>query len=95
MEYDIRDGDAQDKQQQAQAHEASILKEEENSLYAIVFNTESGRKLLDKWQETYVHTWIAHPNDTQIGVGVKQGQANFVMGIINRLKQIEKGINNG
>lgn len=93
--FDIRDTEAQDKIAQGQAHKAKILRAEENSLYALVFNSEAGRKLLDKWVNTYVHTWIAQPNDTQIGIGVKQGQANFVMDIMNRLKQIEKGVNNG
>jgi len=93
--FDIRDSEAQDELKQKQAHQAAILKEEENSLYALVFNNEAGRKLLDKWLSTYVHTWIAQPHDTQIGIGVKQGQANFVMDIINRLKQIEKGVENG
>lgn len=79
-----------------QAHKQALLeRESENSLYAFVFNTEAGKKLLDKWLEEYVHTWIAQPNATQIGVGIKQGQANFVMDIKNRLKQIEKGVNNG
>ena len=95
MGFDIRDSEAQDKLRQQQAHQAEILRAEENSLYALVFNNEHGRKLLDKWLNTYVHTWIAHPNDTQIGIGVKQGQANFVMDIITRLKQIEKGVDNG
>lgn len=74
---------------------ANQNREAENSLYAVVFNNEAGQKLLNKWLEEYVHTWIAQPNATQIGVGIKQGQANFVMDIKNRLKQIEKGVQNG
>ncbi len=33
-------------------------REAENSLYALAFNSEAGRKLLDKWTEKYVHTFI-------------------------------------
>lgn len=95
MDYDIRDSEAQDNVRLEQAHKAALVKEAENSLYALVFNSEAGQKLLDKWVESYVHTWIAKPNATQIGVGIKQGQANFVMDIVNRLKQTEKGVENG
>lgn len=75
--------------------EAILKREAENSLYSLVFNTEAGRKLLDKWTEDYVHTFIAMPNDTNIAVGIKQGQANFVMSIKKRIQQIEKGVENG
>ncbi len=92
---DIRDSEAQDLQAQAQHKLAIREREAENSLYALVFNTEAGKKLLGKWLESYVHTWIAQPNATQVGIGIKQGQANFVMDIVNRLKQIEKGVENG
>lgn len=95
MAYDIRDSDAQHKVLDKQAKQAEMHRAEENALYALVFSNESGQKLLDMWIEKYVHTWIAEPHSTQIGVGVKQGQANFVMDIRNRLKQIEKGVENG
>ena len=86
-DLDPRDTAGQDKARKKQARQAKLLKEAENSLYALVFNNEAGKKLLDKWTEQYVYVWIAHPNDTQISIGLKQGQANFVMDIINRLKQ--------
>jgi len=84
-----------DNEQSPQQKQAIAEREAENSLYALVFNSEGGRKLLDKWTEKYVHTFIAMPNDTLLGVGIKQGQANFIMDIKNRLKQIEKGVENG
>lgn len=95
MELDVRDTEGQEKALLKQRKLAMQKRETENSLYALVFNNEAGKKLLDKWQEEYVHTWIAQPNATQIGVGIKQGQANFVMDIKNRLKEIEKGVKNG
>jgi len=94
-EFDIRDSETQEEMQKKQNKLAIQDRETENSLYALVFNSEAGKKLITRWQEKYVHTWIAHPNDTQIGVGIRQGQANFVMEIITRLKQIEKGVKNG
>lgn len=93
--FDIRDSEKQDSLRAEQAKLASKEREKENSLYALVFNSEAGRKLVKIWQEKYVHTWIAEPNATQIGVGIKQGQANFVMDIVKRLEQIEKGVKNG
>ena len=94
-DYDIRDTEALQEDALKQHKLAKQQREAENSLYALVFNSEAGRKLLDKWTNEYVHTWIAQPNATQIGIGIKQGQANFVMDIKNRLKQIEKGVDNG
>jgi hypothetical protein len=95
MDYDPRDSDAQNKVIEKQYKIGIQKREAENSLYALVFNNEAGKRLLGKWVEEYVHTWIAQPNATQIGVGIKQGQANFVMDIKTRLKQIEKGVENG
>lgn len=94
-DLDPRDTEGQDKAREKQARQANLLKEAENSLYALVFNSEAGQKLLEQWTEQYVYVWIAHPNDTQISIGLKQGQANFVMDIKNRLKQMEKGVDNG
>ena len=94
-ELDPRDTEGQEKEQQKQARQSRLLREADDSLYALVFNNEAGQKLLKKWQEEYVHTWIARPEATQVGIGIKQGQANFVMYIINRLKQMEKGVENG
>ena len=94
-DIDPRDSEAIENERSKAQKVYNQERETENSLYAVVFNTEAGKKLLDKWLEEYVHTWIAQPNATQIGVGIKQGQANFVMDIKNRLKQIEKGVNNG
>ena len=94
-DLDPRDTEGQDKIRKEQARQANLLKEAENSLYALVFNNEAGQRLLEQWQEKYVHTWIANPNDTLLGIGHKQGQANFVMDIKNRLKQMEKGVDNG
>ena len=92
---DPRDTQALEDAQREQAKLRKQDKTAEDSLYSVVFSTEAGQKLLDLWQERHVHTWIAEPHSTQIAIGVKQGQANFVMDIINRLKQIEKGDING
>lgn len=95
MDIDPRDTEALEKRNNDNARLLAQSQEAENSLYAIVFNCEAGQKLLKKWQEEYVHTWIAQPNATQVGIGIKQGQANFVMAIVNKLKMIEKGVENG
>lgn len=71
--------------------EALRKQEEEDTLYSAVFKTRAGKKLLGLWVERYVQTWIAEPNATQIGVGIKQGQANFVMMIKKRLERISNG----
>ena len=95
MEYDIRDSEETARRQAAQNKLGIQKREEENSLYALVFGTEAGKKLLSKWEEEFIYTWIAQPHDTQIAVGLKQGQANFVIDIRNRLKQIAKGVEDG
>lgn len=95
MDYDIRDTEAHDKVIQQQAHKAALEREEKNSLYALVFNNEAGKRLLDKWIEEHVHTDIIRPMDNRNQSVLRQGQANFVMDIKNRLKQIEKGVENG
>lgn len=94
-DLDPRDSQAILEQREEQTKAVKQRQAAEDSLYSVVFGTEAGKKLLAKWQESYVHTWIAEPHSTQVAIGIKQGQANFVMMIINRLKQIEKGDING
>ena len=92
---DLRDKEALTEFRENQVKQLKQERESENSLYAAVFNTEAGRRLIGLWKETYVYTWIAKPADSNIAIGIRQGEANFVMDIVKRLEQMEKGDING
>lgn len=93
-EIDPRDSDKIKQFQRKQEKEAILKKESINVLYSI-FNGPLGEKLIAHWMETYVHTFIAQPHDTQVAMGIKQGQANFVMHIKQTMEQLKKGVKDG
>ena len=74
--------------------EMLLQRETEDALYKVLM-TEAGRKLVDHLVDRYVYTFIAQPNDTNVAIGIKQGQANLVMMIKKRIELIEKGVTNG
>ena len=80
---------------QKEAHRANLVKREnEMALYKFLL-CDAGEKLVEHWVEQYVHTFIAMPHDTEIGVGIKQGQANFAMMVRQNMEQLKKGVKNG
>jgi len=80
---------------QAQQKRDSILKvETQNALHTILLSPE-GEKLVQFWIDTYVMGQIAMPNDTNVQIGIRQGQANFVLHIKRVLEQLKKGVENG
>jgi hypothetical protein len=93
-EIDPRDSDSIRLFQSKAQKEAILKKQTVNALYSIL-NTPSGEKLINYWMETYVHTFIAKPNDTQVAIGIKQGQANFVMHIKQTIEQLKQGVEDG
>ena len=93
-EIDPRDTEGLKLFQSKAQKEAILNKETVNSLYSVL-STPSGEKLIDYWMETYVHTFIAMPHDTNVAIGIKQGQANFVMHIKQTIEQLKKGVENG
>lgn len=52
-----------------------------------VFGTSDGKKLLDYLVERHITKPIATPNSDIITIGIRQGQANIVLNI---LEQIDK-----
>lgn len=93
-EIDPRDSEGIRLFQSKQEKEAIRQRETINSLYS-VFDSPLGEKLIAHWMETYVHTFIAQPHDTQVAMGIKQGQANFVMHIKQTMEQLSKGVEDG
>ena len=57
---------------------------------AKTFSTPDGKKVLEGMVAKYLVNGSIHANDTQIGAGIKQGQANVVKSI---LAYIEKSNN--
>lgn len=77
------------------AHRANLIKfENESALYKLLLSPE-GEKLVQHWVDTYVMGMIALPGDTNVQIGIRQGQANFVMHIKHILDQLNKGVENG
>lgn len=69
----------------------SVEKHEEeirsiNALYAQVFKTQSGQKVLDHMVSTQMARPIAERGDDMLSVGEKQGRSNVVNEIIQRIE---------
>lgn len=97
MEYndiDPRDAEAVEAFKTEQHREQMLNLEHVNALYKVLLSP-AGEKLVEHWVETYVHTFIAMPHDTNVQIGIKQGQANFVMMVKQTLEQLKKGVENG
>ena len=76
-------------------HRSSIIKREnEMAMYKLLLSAE-GEKLVQHWIDTYVYTFIAMPHDTPTAIGIKQGQANFVMMVKQTIEQLKKGVEDG
>lgn len=97
MEYnniDPRDSEAI-RDAQNEAYRASLVKREtENAFYKLLM-TDEGAKLIKHWEESFVMGQIAYPNDTMVQIGIRQGQANFVMHIKQVVEQLKKGVKDG
>lgn len=66
------------------------------SLIYKVFTSDDGKLLLDIWTKQFLYRKVAQPGDIPLDIGIKQGEQQFVLSIINLLKAtIKKETNNG
>ena len=56
------------------------------------FTTEPGQKLLQQLVTTYLVRPIVHPNDTQFAAGIRQGQADVVLQILQQIELAKRGM---
>ena len=55
-----------------------------------VFTTPEGKLLLEVWQKQFLFRKIAMDGDELLSIGLKQGEASFVLSIINLINQHKK-----
>ncbi len=55
------------------------------------FATEPGQRLLQHLVTTFVARPIVHPNDTQFAAGIRQGQAEVVLQILQQVELAKRG----
>ena len=55
------------------------------------FTTEAGQKVLQQLVTTYLVRPIVHPNDTQFAAGIRQGQADVVLQILQQIELAKRG----
>lgn len=67
-----------------------ITQEEYLKLIYKVFNTEEGQLLLDVWTKQFMFRKTAVDGDDLLSIGLKQGEQQFVMSIIQLMEQTEK-----
>jgi hypothetical protein len=60
-------------------------------LTADVFTTERGRELLEHLTRTFVARPIVLPADTQFAAGIRQGQADVVLQILQQIEIARRG----
>ncbi len=53
---------------------------------ATAFNSKEGKEVLTAMVEKYLVRKVADPHDTQIGIGIKQGEANVVHYILSQIE---------
>ena len=68
-----------------------ISQEDYQRLIQRLFNTEDGKTLLNVWEDLFLYKKIANYGDIPLDIGIKQGEAGFVLSIVNLLEQIKKG----
>lgn len=56
--------------------------EERDKLIASVFADPAASKLLDWWEYKFVYRAIAEAHSTDIEIGIRQGESNFVRNIL-------------
>jgi hypothetical protein len=60
-------------------------------LCADTFNTAPGQEFLQHLVRTFVARPIVHPADTQFAAGIRQGQADVVLQILQNLEIAKRG----
>lgn len=55
------------------------------STYRRVFESEDGKRLLQLWIAQTIMTPTVHPTATQFEVGIREGRADFVRGIMRQV----------
>lgn len=68
----------------------NITYDEYLSLIYKVFTSTEGKLLLDVWKEQFLYRKIAMPGDIPLDIGIKQGEQQFVLSIINFIKQTKQ-----
>ena len=54
-----------------------------------VFTDEKGALLLQIWEDQFLFRKIANEGDDYLTIGIHQGEAGFILSIINLLEQIK------
>jgi len=68
--------------------EKQLTHQEYLSLIYTIFNAPNGKLLLDIWTEQFLMTRkIANEGDDYLSIGIKQGEAQFVLSINQLLAQ--------
>lgn len=74
-----------------EAYQAEL--EEINAAYARLFSTEDGKYVLDHLVKLNLAVPVATKGDDLLDIGVKQGRANLVNEIIQRMEADKVGVN--
>ena len=56
-----------------------------------IFTTDEGKLLIEVWTNQFLFKKIANYGDDLLDIGIRQGEAGFVLSIHNLLEQIKKG----
>jgi len=51
------------------------------------FTTEKGKLLLEAWESQFLFRKIANEGDDLLTIGIHQGEASFVLSILNLIEQ--------
>ena len=65
---------------------------QDTSLILSVFNTEHGKKLLERWKDVLMYSPTATPGMDQLTIGMNEGYKSFVRTIIQSIKEHEKNL---
>lgn len=63
------------------------------SLMYQVFTTRKGKLLLELWEDQFLYRKIMNEDDTIGNIGIKQGEQQFILSIVNLIEQ-QQDINN-
>jgi len=64
-----------------------LTHEEYLSLIYKIFTSSDGKLLLDIWTQQFLYKKIAMPGDIPLDIGIRQGEQQFVLSILNFIKQ--------
>jgi len=63
-----------------------ITQEQYLSLIIKIFNTPDGELLLSVWEQQFLYRKVANQGDDLLSIGLKQGEQQFVLSIINLME---------